>query len=549
MTNKEEKLEQIMEESEKTKGQAKKTQAIKIVNSVEQEGVKLFHDEYNEPYMSLYGDGRKILSIRSKSFKSWLAYLAWEKMGKAINSATLQSSIQILEGKACYKGSLHQLYVRVARQEGTIFYDLGDGSVVKVNKSGWEIIDDPPILFKRFSHQKPQIHPKTGGDLKDILNFVNLSDQNDQLLFQIITASNFIPEFPHVVLVLHGVQGSAKSTLARVLKELTDPSIVKVLTSSDSLREFVQTASHHWLIPIDNLSYLPTWLSDAISRACTGDGFIKRQLYSDDDDVIYNFQRVISLNGINLVVNKPDLLQRSVLLELETIPDHQRREESEFWKKFEEKKPYILGSIFDILVKALNEKEKIKLIGYPRMADFTKWGCAISRAMGFSETMFLNAYYSNINRQNEAALEASPIALAIIELMNQQNPWQGTPTILLGELEMIAEDLKINKKSKSWPEDPTWLWKRIKKSSANLQAIGIEAKRGRGKDRIITLKKVQKNAVNSVDTVGANSKPQVPQTNAVAIPTVEPQNTDSKTGKPEDTLSRNNSIDSKDSII
>ena len=81
----------------------------------------------------------------------------------------------------------------------------------------------------------------------------------------------------------------------------------------------------------------------------------------EDDDIIYSFQRSIGLNGINQVVQKADLLDRSILLGLERIEKHRRRTEKEFWASFEKEKPYILGAIFDTVVGALLE--------YPSMAS------------------------------------------------------------------------------------------------------------------------------------------------------------------------------------
>ena len=43
-------------------------------------------------------------------------------------------------------------------------------------------------------------------------------------------------------------------------------------------------------------------------------GFSKRQLYTDDDDIIYHFRRCIGFNGINLRATKADLLDRAIII-------------------------------------------------------------------------------------------------------------------------------------------------------------------------------------------------------------------------------------------
>lgn len=70
---------------------------------------------------------------------------------------------------------------------------------------------------------------------------------------------------------------------------------------------------------------IPYWLSDEICKAVTGIGHTKRKLYSDDEDIIYEHKRCISLNGINVALTEPDALDRSIFIELEEIDDDKRR--------------------------------------------------------------------------------------------------------------------------------------------------------------------------------------------------------------------------------
>jgi hypothetical protein len=95
-------------------------------------------------------------------------------------------------------------------------------------------------------------------------------------------------------------------------------------------------------------------------------------LYSDDDDLIYSFKRVILLNGINLVAQQADLLDRTISIPLVRIPKDKRKKESEFPAEFNRIKPQLLGYISDILVKVIKRKGEVKLAEYERLADFTE---------------------------------------------------------------------------------------------------------------------------------------------------------------------------------
>jgi len=247
-----------------------------------------------------------------------LARQLWLRENKAANSSALSAAINVLEARARFEGKQYALHNRVALHDGAIYYDLADRQwqAVKVTDDGWEIISNPPILFRRYAHQRPQLEPVSGGNLQDLLRFVNLSDPSQQLLALVYLVSCLVPDIPHPIPVVYGSQGSAKSTFLRLLRRLIDPSATEILSFPRDFRELVQQLSHHWTPYYDNLSRLSASHSDALCRAVTGEGFSKRELYSDDEDMIYQFRCCPGLNGINVVAGKPDLLDRSILFGL-----------------------------------------------------------------------------------------------------------------------------------------------------------------------------------------------------------------------------------------
>jgi hypothetical protein len=257
---------------------------------------------------------------------------------------------------------------------------------------------------------------------------------------------------------------------------LVDPSRIRTLTFPPNINELVQKLDHNYISYFDNVSRIEEWISDELCRAVTGSGFSKRQLYTDDDDIIYNFSRCIGLNGINLGATKADLLDRSLIIPLDRIPKENRRKVEDIWTIFENIKPQLLGYILDIIVSVLKFKKdgmKVELQELPRMADFAEFGEIISRCMGLSENAFVTAYYKNINLQTEEILESSPVALAITHFMQNRNSWRGTATQLLAELEDTADLLKINIKSRQWPKAPNYLSRRLGEIRTNLREVGI----------------------------------------------------------------------------
>ena len=97
---------------------------------------------------------------------------------------------------------------------------------------------------------------------------------------------------------------------------LVDPSGALTLIFPRSMAEIIQQLSHNFIAYYDNVSILKDWLSDVLCRASTGTGFSKRQLYTDDDDIMYEFIRSVGISAIHLPGSKPDMLSRSPLCEV-----------------------------------------------------------------------------------------------------------------------------------------------------------------------------------------------------------------------------------------
>jgi len=453
------------------------SQADKLVKLVEENHVELFHTPTRVAYARMTIGGHfEIHRCRSQGFKQWLSRQLYLSEGKTPNSDALNSAIITIEGKAVFDGKTQELHNRVAFYEGAIFYDLTDEKwrAIRITPEGWQIIDNPPILFCRYQHQKPQVEPQHGGDPWRLLDFINLRDSSQQLLFMVYVDASFIPDIPHPIIHLHGEQGSAKTTQLRLVGSLVDPSLEELLMFARDVNELAQKLYHHWVCYFDNLTSLPDWISDVLSRAVTGIGFGKRELYTDEGDVIFQLKRVIGLNGINVVATKPDLLDRCILLELKRIPDNECREEKELLAEFEQAKPQILGGFFDILSKAMGIYPTLQVKALPRMADFAHWGGAIAQALGYSVDDFVNAYRANIQSQNVEVLSSNLIAAVLLAFMENRDSYEGTPAELLEELARKAEQMKIKTTIKSWPGAPQVLTRRLNELKSNLRQGGIE---------------------------------------------------------------------------
>ena len=475
---------------------ARDSLANQLVELVLSEDVVLFHDERGESYASMtVTGGRRIVSLGSKDFGKWIGRLAWDRLGRTVGSEALTSTRQTLGGIARFDREQHRLHVRYAWHDGAIWIDMDGRRAIRIRPGQWEIVEQPPILFRSFPHQLPIADPIKGGDPWQLLRFINVRSEDDQLMLLAFLIAAMIPGTPVAGLILHGVQGSAKTTLLKIIKRLIDPTMVEVRGGVRDLAEFALVAAQHRVVFYDNLTSLPDWLSDALCRLISGEGWSKRTLYSDEDSTVFQYQAVVGIAGINLVVDRPDLLDRSIIIRLDPVSRRERRHEKELWREFDEVAPSIMGGLLDALSRAMCVEPGLWPKDLPRMADFARWGAAAALGLRREPTDFLKIYQRNVGRQCEAVLDESPVAQAVLAFMEARDDWDGTPSELLSELETVAERKHLDTRATAWPKAANWLRRRLTEVIPTLQTMGIEVKTKRPSgERGIQLLKVSGDA-------------------------------------------------------
>lgn len=450
-----------------------------LIGVITKNGVQFIRDEHNEAYAIVDFENKvQTLRIGGKKFLNYINFVAWKS--KITLSQNVKSAIiDILESKAAYEGRKETIHLRTAWNEDVLWYDLGNGKAVKITEDDWEISNSCPVYFHNFNHQEEQVEPEKGGSILDVLKYLNFDNKEDGqkcLIFTFLVVA-LIPNIARAILTLSGQQGSAKSTFLRILKSLIDPSKVDILTFPKNQKDFVQIFSHHYFVTFDNLSHLTAEQSDDLCRACTGQGFSKRALYTNDDDILYSYKRVIGINGINTVASKPDLLDRCLIIELEPISKTKRADEEFLWKNFRKEKPKILGAIFTLLSKAikLRQEKKIELKEKPRLADYANWAATVNVAMGGNVEEFLEAYKTNVDLQTEEAIEGSTLAQTIISYMEEREHVEESSKDIYEHLKEKAIELGFTN-DEYFPKSPRGLWKKIKPLKTVLQNQGIECR-------------------------------------------------------------------------
>jgi len=465
-----------------------------------------WHTPDNVAYVTIpVGDHEEHWPVGSRTVKQHLAKRFYEEYEKAIGSDALSSAVNVIEAKALFDGEEHEIHVRVAKHDGNVYVDLCDDDwrVVEVTPNGWQVIDKPPVKFLRSRGMLSLPEPERGGTIEELRNLLNVDDASWVLLVAWLIGS-LHPDGPFAILALVAEQGAGKSTVARLLRALIDPNSAPLRAEPRNGHDLMIAANNSRCLSFDNLSRVPSWLSDALCRLSTGGGYATRELYSNLDEVIFDLQRPVLLTSIEEVATRSDLLERCLIVSLPTIPEHSRRPEAELIEAFEKARPRILGAILNAIAGALRDLPDTKLSDLPRMADFALWVTAAEKALEWTPGTFLSAYRGNRESANDLALESSPVGQPVLDLLQETGEWCGTSGELLEAIEARVNDQ--TKRQKSWPKSPRSMSGHLKRLSPNLRAAGWDVQYNRKTSRrLYTIQQLQSPA--SSDSFASSIEP------------------------------------------
>lgn len=430
----------------------------------------LFRDPSGVTYAQVSVKGHaEVFPIESCAYREVLAERFLRVAGKGCNRNSLGDAVVTLGSIARFDGKTHPVAVRVAGVGEAIVIDMGksDWTCIEVTGSGWTWCDAPP-KFRRAGAPLALPDPATP-DFGRLWKYANVHADDRPLLAGFMLAA-LRPTGPYPQLHLSGEQGTGKSTLARLIKRLLDPSASPLRAPPKELRDLLVGAHNGWCLALDNLSSLTPQLSDALCRLSTGGAISERQLYTNAEEVLIEVQRPVILNGIEDLAVRPDLAERGLHLELEVV--QQRMSEAALWKEFDADAPYIFAALLVGISLAIRDHQSINIGHLPRMADFAQWAAAGLPALGFSAEEFMWAYRHNIGTGLSAGIESSLIGRSIRTLMMSLSNWTGSASELLEVLSRTVDESAA--RSPSWPRSAQALSGAIKRLAPALRSSGVD---------------------------------------------------------------------------
>ena len=426
-------------------------------------------------YRMVRGDDSKIYAVAHAlpgiavplrgdgSIRQQMSSLFYEVRGRVPSGSALTDMITTLEGEAL-KTEETTVHIRMARRGATLYVDMGapDGHAVAISAAGWKIVKEAPVLFRRSKATLTMPEPAAGGTLEDLRRLVNVSESGFRLMIGWLVAA-CMPNIPHPILALTGQQGTAKTTAARTLLSLIDPSAASMQSQPRAEEDWAVSAFNGYGIGLDNVSRLQPWFQDALCRAVTGDAFVRRQRYSDDGISVLYFRRPIVLTSIDPGALQGDVADRLLLVELDPIDRSQRKTDAEVAESIERIRAKTLGALFGLVAQVLDVLPGVELADKPRMADFALVLAALDQVNGWRT---LPDFLAATDEAAHNVIEGDSFATAVVDHATAQGTWEGTAGELLAEL-------AGRKPPADWPKTPRAVAGKLKRLTPALVLVGI----------------------------------------------------------------------------
>ena len=130
----------------------------------------------------------------------------------------------------------------------------------------------------------------------------------------------------------------------------------------------------------------------------------------------------------------------------------------------------IFGALLNLLVESLRQLPTIHLEEKPRMSDFELLGTALEKILHWPEGSFMKNYKGNYQTSMIAEAEDSPVAVAIMKLIQHQHQFNGT----FGELFELISTPYYKSENALWPNSPKGLANILKREVAALDIANIK---------------------------------------------------------------------------
>ncbi len=303
------------------------------------------------------GKRLECIEIESEAGADYIRHVMRDASGKMPPKSeidNIRASMRIASRQTGKRITVHQ---RIAKHEGARVVDLGDadGNCIFISTDGWHVAQNATAAFQRGRGYgalpiptKPVSKRAAFRMLFDWLVSLGIAKSRAGLVVVVlITWLRTGNAYP--LLLLFGPGGSGKTTAARLIVLLVDPTESMKLPNIQTGNDHIGAAAQHrHVLSFDNESKLSAEEQDRFCTCATGGEIFAKKLYTNSDVAIMPIHRPVVITALQPVVTRPDLMTRTVPVEF--AQREGRKGEDEILAEFEQMRPALLGALCELLV-------------------------------------------------------------------------------------------------------------------------------------------------------------------------------------------------------
>jgi hypothetical protein len=334
-----------------------------------------------------------------------------------------------------------------------VFLDLANpaSEILEITSQGWRITDNLGCSFRQSPSMLPLPIPANtqqpiadGGQVLAELFHLSPTAQTRTLFW---LAAALRPCGPYPILVLRGPASSGKSTLARALRTLIDPSTAPLRRLPHTDRELLHLAQHNWILVFDHVHRIPIKISEALCAIASGEAIDTAQPDYRDAAVAEIARPVILIAPLD-EAQSPWTPTRSLstrTLTIDLAPIARLRAESAVWSDFEALRAPLLATLSDAVSTALRNIRDIDLHHVPRFPDSVAWSAAAAPVLGLEPAAIIQA----VSDPESMWLGVDPLRDTLYALLQPHQTWSGDPATLFSRLRSLAPFATLPSNTKS----------------------------------------------------------------------------------------------------
>ena len=341
---------------------------------------------------------QQVFAVRSPQCKQWLRTGYEDEFGRTPSESFLRTSLHRLEAQAVYSDlPAKPVGPRCLAYGDRVALDLANpaGDCIEISAAGWKTASALSHAFTRDSAMGPLPEPQQpeDGALDQFRVLLNIPDGNPWTRVLSFLTAAVTGLGPCPILVLEGPTGSAKTTAARMLKALLDPTASTPGPLPSGVSALRKQAAENRVLIFDDVHRIGPVKASEIARLA-------------DDEA--QPRAIILVRACSSTAPLPEALERRALTVALAVPETLRTL-YDLKNEFQRIHPQVLGALCNAVAETLKGLHSTPVPKLTRLADATMLALAAAPSLRLQHQHILEAIAERPPKPLPAPAEPRPL--------------------------------------------------------------------------------------------------------------------------------------------